>query len=145
MGKPTYGKFSFPSAFGFSGSGGKEMAAQREAEMPMNQRLMPARALRPMGAAMPDRERAMIDPAQRVQRPQQDVSPDRARARVMEKMEQMGGERVGRKHGGRTKHEDAKMDKKVVEKVVKKHASLPAAKAHKGLGVPVHKSKPRIA
>jgi hypothetical protein len=225
MGKPTYGEFSFPSDFGFSGSGGKEMvrgysrggakkktmakvgkvmqefaegelhsgskkgpkvtnpkqalaigyseakakkaqaggrilqdesmqgrlpqnaamAAQREAGTTMPNRLMPARALRPMGATMTDRERAMMDPARRVQRPQPDVSPDRARARVMEQMEEMGGRRVARKDGGRTKHEDAKMDKKVVEKVVKKHASLPAAKAHKGLGVPVHKSKPKIA
>lgn len=212
MGKPTYGEFSFPSDFGFSGSGGKEMvrgyarggakkktmakvgkvmqefaegelhsgskkgpkvtnpkqalaigyseakakkaqaggrilqdesmqgrlpqnaamAARREAGMPMNQRLMPVKPLQPTGA-------------KRIQRPQPDVSPDRARARVMEKMEQMGGERVARKDGGKTKHEDAKMDKKVVEKAVKKHASLPAAKAHAGLGVPVHKSKPKIA
>jgi hypothetical protein len=37
------------------------------------------------------------------------------------------------------------MDKKIVEKAVKKHASMPAAKAHKGLGVPVHKSKPKVS
>jgi hypothetical protein len=146
MGKPTYGKFSFPSAFGFSGSGGKEMAAQREAEMPMNQRLMPARALRPMGAAMPDRERAMIDPAQRVQRPQQDVSPDRARARVMDQMEQMGGRKeLGVNTAAERNMKMLRWTRRLLKRSVKKHASMPAAKAHKGLGVPVRKSKPKIA
>lgn len=212
MGKPSYGEFDFPSDFGFSGSGGKQMVrgysrggakkktmakvgkvmqefaegelhsgskkgpkvtnpkqalaigysearakkaqtggrilqdesmqgrlpqnaamvAQKETGARMPRRAMPIKPMQPVGARP-------------VQRPQRDVSPDRARARVMEKMEQMGGERVARKDGGKMKHEDVKMDKKIVASAIKKHADMPAAKAHKGLGVPVHKSKPKIA
>ena len=171
MGKPTYGDFSFPSDFGFSGSGKKQkvqaggrilqdesmqgrlpqnaaMAARREAGMarPMGAAMSdreragmatPGRAMAPLGATMSDRERVMMEAARRAQRPQPDVSPDRARAKVMDQMQEMGGGQVARKHGG-------KMDKKMITKAVKKHASMPAAKAHKGLGVPLHKGKPKV-
>jgi hypothetical protein len=165
MGKPTYGDFSFPSDFGFSGSGKKQkaqaggrilqdesmqgrlpqnaaMAARREAGMarPMGAAMLNrerAGMARPMGATMSDRERIMMEAAKRAQRPQPDVSPDRARAKVMDQMQEMGGGQVARKHGG-------KMDKKMITKAVKKHASMPAAKAHKGLGAPVHKGKPKV-
>jgi hypothetical protein len=120
------------------------MAARRQsgaaATMPEKARM--ANVTRPTGAQMTDRERAML--LRTKQMPERDVSPDRAKRTVMEIMERKGGEPVARKDGGKMKHEDVKMDKKIVEKAVKKHASMPAAKAHKGLGVPVHKSKPKV-
>lgn len=121
------------------------MAARRQsgAAASMPERAGRANVLRPTGAQMTDREKmALMRP--RAQAPQKDVSPDRARAMVMEKMEKMGGKPVRRAEGGKMKHEDVSMDKKIVAKAIKKHASMPAAKAHKGLGVPVHKSTPKV-
>jgi hypothetical protein len=120
------------------------MAARRQsgAAARMPERAGTANITRPTGAQITDREKAMLMRAKPM--PQEDTSSDRAREKVMARMEQMGGRGVPRKDGGKMKHEDVAMDKKIVSKAIKKHASMPAAKAHKGLGVPVHKSTPKV-
>lgn len=128
--------------------GGPVARESMQGKLPVNAAMAARRqsgpaAKMPMKAPMGNREQmALMRP--RAQMPQKDVSPDRAREKVMAKMEQMGGRGVPRKDGGKMSHEDVAMDKKMVEKAIKKHASKPAAKAHKGLGVPVHKSTPKV-
>lgn len=120
------------------GPGMPRSAPGMRAEIPPMRQISPLR-----GAGMGERDRmALMQP--RPKAPQRDVSPERARAEVMNKMRKRGGETIAAQDGGKIKHSDEPMDKKVVAKAIKKHASMPAAKAHKGLGVPVHKSKPKV-